>query len=1302
MKKIKVSVLTAKAFQKSLKTPTNQNAAEASKSGTNSKHTRTTSILLTISMFLIMFPVIVSAQAVSGVTGIVSDPAGAVIPGVQVILVDTKTSREFTATTNEQGVYIFNNVQPGAGYRLTFTGQGFQTLVLNDVQLGIGRTETQNIELTTGQVTETVEVVSTTGDATLNTTDASIGNIIGQRQLRELPIQIRSSPAALIGLQPGAIGANVGTGASGNNRTGSVTGARADQGNITVDGIDANDQSTGQAFATVANAPIDSIQEFRAITANPGASEGRSSGGQIQLTTNSGTNEFHGNLREYYRGERFAANTFFNNRAGVPRPALQRHQFGGSLGGPLPMFNFGEGGPLFNSGKDKLFFFFDYEGRRDESESTNVRIVPLQSFREGRIGYINNSNGNTCPTNSRANVNPGCISYLTPEQVRALDPQGIGVNQAFLNYLNNRYPLPNDLTGGNGINTGAFRFNSPVSRRDHTYTTRIDSNLTSKQKLFGRFTIARRNQTDTLNSVAQQFPDDVGGPLIVDRSNAWVVGHSWIISPAFFNQATVGVTTAVLDFPNTNAPAFPSEFTFGMGLSAPYAGIDQQFRTVKTPTIRDDMTWTKGSHTFQFGGQFKPIRSNSRNVNDLNFVTISGAALDASLRPANLRTGSAAVNTAVNNAFDAAFGFALGRYSSITTNYVYDSNGNPQAPGTGKIVNWAYDEYELYAQDNWKARSDLTLNFGLRWHYYNPPYETNGIQSASNVDYRELLDIRIANAAAGIGGAAAEPITRYDLVGKANDREPIYEGDKNNFAPRVGFAYNPSFKGGLMGAIFGDRKTVLRGGASMVYDRVGGGITFLLDQVSYIFDNSAAVNFTGANARERLLNNPRFQSINSLPVQPAAPPITRPFTPFVVGGEPVGLAQGQSNFQTDRNFQIPYSYTYSVGFQRELPGNFLLDVSYVGRKGRKLFAQADAAQVLDFKDPASGQFMLAAFNAVQTQLEAGTPAAGITPQPWIENQINLAVPGFCANDCTQLLADVYEDLFLTGGSADIVGGLFTEGLLRPNVGISAQFGGNFYYTNLGHSNYDGLLVSLQKRFSKGFEFDINYTFSTSKDNNSSVVNTVAGGVICDVTNVDSCYGPSDFDVRHLFNANGIWELPLGRGRAIGGDMPKWLDAIVGGWTISGVFGARSGFPISIGSESYTRTYFISTPAVFIGDRSALKVKISEDAGGIKLFENPQAVIDAFRFPRHGETGTRNSVRSPGFWNLDAAVSKRIKMPWSENHRLTLRAEAYNLTNSVSFNVPSTANLSIRSTSFGLISGALSAARELQFAVRYDF
>ncbi|MBD0371871.1 MAG: TonB-dependent receptor [Pyrinomonadaceae bacterium] len=1277
--------------------------------------------LLVMSALLLLCPALALAQttsSTSAVTGVVTDQTGAVVPGVTVTLTDTKTSKELTTTTDDQGVYRFNQVPPGAGYTLTFAHQGFKTLTITDVRLGVGVSETHNAQLTPGEVAGSVTVTSG-GETTLNTTDASVGNVIDERRLRELPIQIRSSPAALIGLQPGVIGNNVGTTTT--NRVGSVTGSRADQGNITVDGIDANDQATGQFASTVGNAPIDSIQEFRAVTTNPNAAEGRSSGGQVELVTKSGTNDFSGNVRWYNRTAATAANTFFNNRNGVARPQLTRNQFGGSLGGPIK--------------KDKLFFFFDYEGRREARGISYLRIVPLPHVLAGSLGYIrsgNNNAGQPCPTNARLNgPSPECVVILTPAQVAALDPLGIGANTALLQLLRDRYPAPNDLSAGNGINTGGFRFNAPISRVENTETTRIDWNLNDKQKVFGRFNIARGQVTDFVNSVAAQFPQDPESGQIVQRDYSWAVGHTWAMSSSLVNQFTVGVSRSGLLFPRPFQPNFPNIFgdpddaataniggLFSIGLSPPFADISEQDRFVSTPTIRDDVTWTKGSHTISFGGSLKPIDSKSGITNDFNFVTlgIGGnlSTLDPAQQPANLNPAA----TSITN-YDAAFAFLLGRIASLSTNFNYNTSGTAFAPGTGKTRDFRYDEWEFYGQDNWRVTPSLTVTAGLRWQYYPAPYEKNGFQACNDVDYNTLVGIRFNNAARGIANETSEPFLRYDLCGKANNARGYYEPDLNNFAPRLNFAWNPSFKDGFLGTLFGDRKTVIRGGGSVVYDRISGAITFIQDQVTYLFDNNATRNFGS------LVTSPRFTSVTNLPVSNTAPVINRPNTPGVdATGFPTGNADGLTNYAIAQNFKTPYSIQYSLGFQRELPGNFLLQVDYVGRQGRQLFSQADAAQILDFKDPASGQNLLTAFNALQTQVMAGLPGSQLTPQPFFENQINSALqaalgPGAnCGNvsplfglpagfNCTRLFTAFTRSLVNIGDVSDAFQAAYAIGLLNPNVGLSGQFSTNAYITNLGSSSYNGMLISLRKRFSQGLQFDVNYTLSHSIDNQSSVVNTVFGGLVCDIRNLRVCRGNSDFDIRHLFNANFIYELPFGRGRMFGSDASGLVNQIIGGWTVTGIVTARSGLPFHLTTGSFPVGFVFNSPAVVTGNASVLQGQIHDTASGqIQFFADPTQVFNsasplagAVRNPFGGEIGNRNVLRGPSFWNVDLAVLKNFKMPWSESQRLQLRWEMYNAFNHNVFGLPST---NINSTTFGQITTSASTPREMQFAIRYEF
>jgi hypothetical protein len=286
-----------------------------------------------------------------------------------------------------------------------------------------------------------------------------------------------------------------------------------------------------------------------------------------------------------------------------------------------------------------------------------------------------------------------------------------------------------------------------------------------------------------------------------------------------------------------------------------------------------------------------------------------------------------------------------------------------------------------------------------------------------------------------------------------------------------------------------------------------------------------------------------------------------------------------------------------------------------------------------------------------------------------------------------------------GDTSDLVQTLYANNLLRPNVGMSSQFGANLFISNQGTSDYHGALVSLQKRFSHGLEFEVNYTFSKSLDNNSTVANTVSGGIVCDVRNPDICRAPSDFDIRHLFNANFIYELPFGRGKAFGGGVSKWADMVLGGWTVSGIASARSGLPFNGTSGAFPLAFNLNSPPILVGDQSALAVNVHNVGTNIQYFADPVAANNAFRYPHHGELGSRNIFRGPSFWGIDMGLSKRINAPWSEKQRFTLRVDAFNLTNTNAFSTP---NLNKDSSSFGFITSSANNPRELQFAIRFDF
>jgi hypothetical protein len=1226
----------------------------------------------------------VHGQGVSAVTGVVLDKSGAAIAEVEVSLDNESINIHLKTTTNEVGVYQFPRVAPGSAYKLSFSKAGFRKLEISDVALNVASTSTRNATLEVGEVSQFIEVKAASSE-TLNTTDASVGNVMDNQALQNLPSIIRENPADLLGLQAG-VTPNAGGGA---NRAGAVTGARTDQSNITIDGIDVNDQAGGFAYTTVGNAPIESIQEFRVTTANGVATYGRSAGGQIQLVTMGGTNNFHGSAYEFNRTTATAANDFFNNSAGVARPGLVRNQFGGSVGGPIR--------------RNKLFFFFNYEGRRDASQSAQSRTVPLDQVRNGGLAYVHtgtDSQGNACNRFARLNdpVTAQCITILTAAQVAAIDPQAVGADTALLGVITTRYPHANDLTGGDGINTGFFRFNAPFRRVHNNYVTRMDYQINSKQSLFGRLTVLRENDTLTV----QQFPGDPPSQLFQDHTYAFVVGHTWTINTQNINSATFGMTRQFNNFPaGPNAfPTFPNEFTYGPYSGAFFNNFNIQNRSVPVPTIKDDYTMIRGKHTLEFGMNLRPIRQKSSLTNDFNFIGIGIGGNLSSLGPngSTLRPSDFVNSQTERNEWDSAFTFLLGRFSSQQTNFNYNVALAPQPPGTGKRRDFHYNEYEFYGQDSWKIRNNLTITYGLRWSYYGVPFEANGFETVPNVGLDQLFSTRVKNGASGTSGPDAAPLLTYDLGGPANHAKGYYSPTWTNFAPRLSVAWNPSFREGLLNKAFGDRKTTVRAGGSVVYDRVAGTVSFVADQLSFLFQNSASQLFGQTDPVASLQTDPRFTNLTTPPVAVVPPVITRPITPFVDStGFPFGVQQDQFIYAVDPKFKTPYEEVFGLSVQRELPGNTLLEVDYVGRLGRRLFAQSDAAQIVDFKDNASGQGLIDAFNQVSTAVRAGTPPGSITPQPFFENQIGPGATDFLAG--TSL-----SSLFANGDISDFIVTLNAVGFINPNIGLPGQAASIGYVSSKSSSSYNGLLVILRKRMSHGLQLDFDYAFSHSIDNTSSVVNTVDTGFVCDLRNLRVCRGNSDFDATHIVSSNWLYDLPFGRKGYIGRNVAGWADRVIGDWSLSGIWSWHTGFAVNTATSSYPVGNFFGdvngVPAVFNGNTAALSARIHNEGGNLQYFANPTNALAAYSFPFGGQIGNRNNLRGPSYWTVDLRLKKEFKIPHSERQKLQFFAEAFNAFNHENFVDP---NTNISSASFGALTATRGeGARQMQFALRYEF
>ena len=1287
--------------------------------------------LVILAFFVIAFialpPRSAEAQGLASLNGTVTDASGAIVGDATVKLQSTRTGTTSSTQTASDGAYRFVDVPPGPGYAITVTKSGFQTFVLNDVYLPVATATTKDVQLTIGAVSQTVEVTAGAGSVSLNTTDSTIGTNLDMHAVESLPDEIRDDPGNLLRLSVGVTNAQSTTGnlVSSNEdynhtRDGSVAGARTDENNIFVDGVDATDQAIGQAFTSVAAIPVDAIQEFSTQVAEPSAAYGGHSGAQTLITTKSGSNTWHGSAYEYNRTAATEANTFFNKLASpvVPRLPLIRNQFGGNVGGPVL--------------KDKLFFFFEYDGRRDPSSESILQKIPAPWAQLGEIKYRNNtkdgqgtggSSGCASVRLTSATDTNSCISTATASQVVGFDPCSVdncSATQGFvsagpapeiLNLFKTRYPAPNDYSQGDGVNIFGLRFNAPDALTETGYLARVDYSLTSNNKLFGRFNL--QNVSTGNNNVGVfpiQFPSDPLTATQISRDRGWAFGDTWTISSNLINQFIYGETRQNLQDP-VNAPQAGNLYelgwfgsTAGATLATPYDRQTSEGRVVPNPTFRDDITYTRGKHTIQFGAQFNPAKVRSSLINDFNFISegIGGSvpSLLSSERPTDISTDPGS-RTLWDNFFAGELGLIWDDQTSIN----YTKSGTALPSGSGSKRDWRLNNFAWYVQDSWRIRPDLTATFGLRYQYQGAPYEVHGDEAQFlNTNVNQIVAKRLANGLAGISGPDATPQLAYQLAGKANNAAPLYDADKKDFSPRLSLAWNPSFSEGFLGRAFGDRKTVIRAGGGLIFDpSVVYSVTNFEDQSNYIFGNSVSLNFGGTG--NPIETEPRMNSISAPPFTIKAPAFVNPLTPSNVGGFNEGI---------DPTLKTPYSITASFGVQRELPAGFQLEADYYGRFSRRLLQLADTAQTMDFTDPVSKETLSHAYSVLEEDSRMGStglPVASVPVQPFFENQ--MAGSGHCTPSCT---AYVYNNFFpvLQNGGTGLIQYFLDDidGFMAPNVGLTSQFAVNALIANKGFAGYNGLFVVLRKRLSNNLQFDFNYAYSHAIDNGSAIGNDNGNfdagstSVLCDVTNNSACRGNSEFDLTHQVSADFVYDLPFGRGQMIGRDSNRLVNEAIGGWEVAGIETWHSGFAYTANDTDNAAYDTVSlaadTGVIFNGKRSALKQNIHFDpaSGGMQLYADPTAAAAQFTYVTGLQSGDRDTLRGPHFSNLDLSVSKNFPL-LNERYNLKFVAEAYNVFNHPNFGFGDTG---IFSGSFGIISGQVGAepSRVMQFALRFSF
>jgi Carboxypeptidase regulatory-like domain len=1265
----------------------------------------------------------------SSVRGIVSDPQGRSVTGATVTLFNTERNFSRTQTTGDEGSYIFSSIPPGT-YQLTVEVTGFKKASVTDVQALVDTLANVDVALEVGNVSETV-TVSGVGEAPLNTTDATIGNTFESRRISELPLNARNV-VGLLSLQPGV------------TRSGAVNGGRSDQANITLDGVDVNEQQRGidvvndEAFASVLRVTPDSVQEFRVITSNPNAEQGRSSGAQVSLVTKSGDNDWHALLYEYHRNTITTANDFFNNKAGVPRPQLLRNIFGGSLGGPIK--------------RDKAFFFFTYEGFREATASSVVRTVPLpQSIGQGIIRYRTASGASdaSCPAGT-----PSGFRCLTPAQITAayaaanggLTPGTSAAAIALLRNATTRYPA-NDTTTGDLINTGGFRFNANTPTKTDTYIGRMDFNITNRQNLFIRGNL----QEDNVGQ-APQFPD-MPAPKIWYHPKGIAIGHTWTGSSNFVNRFTYGLTRlAFSQLGDSDVNRVSFRFVFDP--------VPTRTLTRVTPVHNfvDDISWIRGNHNFQFGPNIRLIKNQRQSfANSYDFAqtnpsgynasaaVLTSAGADATGGPIFPDVASGSLSP-LRNALTAF----IGRFSGYSANFLYDSDGKLLPSGSSAGRTFATQEYDAYFQDSWRYKPNLTFTYGLRYSTSTPVYEVNGFQIVPTVPLGEYFDQRVASADRGV--PFNTPIT-LDKGGKFYGKPGFYEQDWNNFAPSIAVAYSPDFGDNFFGKLFGRQgKGVIRGGFRVTYDRIG---------------SQLAVNFD-------LSNQLGFASTLSIPVNTYN--VSSALAPQYTGGIPnvrslPGIAGFFSNQLTfpllqpsdqaqrietslDSALTTPYNYGINATYEREVGKGMSIQFSYVSRLARNLLAQRDIMQLNNLRDPLSGQTWYEAINQLIDHRYAGTPILSVSPIPFFQN----VLPGLAGNQTingvsTPLTATqrAYRSIALprVGLSATVpclaapaaaCGSNVTDYTFRQlqwddqpisafaNTFFHPQYGALNTWSTVGKSNYNSFQMSIRQRFHSDLLFDFNYTYGHSLDNGSglqSVGNFSTQSFIFNALDPDSNYGDSDFDARHIINANWLVGLPAGRGKKFLNTTNSVVNGILGNWQMTGIFRWNSGLPTGtnnrpFGFQRWPTNWNLSSGFV----RTRPLVTSPGDASGEpNIFADPLAALLSFRDARPGEAGDRNVFRLPGYFALDAGLYKTFKLPW-EGHSVTFRWEVYNVTNTQRLTTPGGFSVSavdpyLQGTlglpaitaapaDFGKFTatqrplGETKAGRVMQFALRYQF
>jgi hypothetical protein len=1256
---------------------------------------------------LLLGSALLGQTGTSSISGTITDPQGRPVAGAKVTLTNVATNVQRSMQSTDSGGYVFDFITP-ADYRLEVEVKGFNKTTVNNVRALIAKQTESNVQLSIGTVSQSVEVRASDQDAVINTQDASIGNVFDSKQITQLPLEGRNL-VDLLSLQPGS------------TREGYVTGSRADQSNVTLDGVDINNAQTGNAQipmstntltvgaldtdrGDITSGPVlrlnsEAIEEFRVTTANGNADEGRSSGAQVNLVTKSGTNSWHGAAFDFYRGTLFEANDRFSNAAGVPRTPLVRNTFGGALGGPIK--------------KDRLFFFYSFESRHDATATPETRIVPLPSLGKGIINYnycTDTTAPDSCGPTAQASLN------LTQNQQVY---QAAGINPAALAALAAaaaKYPA-NDTSQGDQLNTSGFRFNAITPVHLNSHVARLDFKLNNNQNLFLRANVIYDHQ------ILPRWLPDTPAPLVWNHPTGLAAGHTWTIGNSLVNNFRYGYTRQAF---STGGDSFGNDISFRF-VFQPTGQSHTVTRVTPVHNFTDDLSWIHGKHTFQFGANIRAI-SNTR-VDEANafdnaltnpsfYFGGAGDRISSDFQnylTTNALPGNQAANQSLNSISEVqnAATAIIGRFSQYTANFTFNKDGSLTSAGTPTNRDFATQAYEGYAQDAWKIRPHFTITLGLRYSLERPVYEKQGFEVQPTIPLGTYFHDRLAAAAQGQN--FIDPII-INRSGPVNGGKPLYNWDKTNFQPRLAMAWSPNYSHGLLHSIFGDGgKSVLRGGFAITNDYYGQALAVDWDLNNTLGFSSNYT--TPANTYDTVpsANHPLAplftgfnQDVRSLPNVVVPGSLVFPLS------QPLDYG-GRIEQSVDSTLHSPTQYVWNLTFERQMRAGTTLSFSYIGRMGRSLLVRRDSTAFNDVRDPKSGMDWYTAATILEKQRQKGVDTSQIATIPFFENLFPAGmatifnnafgldpvcsasdpVPGFNPSwSNTQFFYAMQSRgngitvpsnpcFFFPGNDWTDTEALVDQ-VANGNFGTAPfptrfeqpQYGALSTWSTIGNSNYNGFTASLRQRL-RSLTLDFNYTFSHSLDDASGLQsetgfgNNVGNGafIVNPIRQRDN-YASSDFDVRHIINGDAVWQMPFGRGRALMSNAHGVAEAILGGWQLSGIFRWNTGLPQTVSPFDDARWATNWNVQANVTPTGPIHTCPSRTGNPPKLFGGTgcdiRAIYESFRNAYPGETGPRNYIRLPGYVDTDLGLAKTWNMPWSEKHQLQIRWDVFNVANSQHF------------------------------------